>query len=276
VKNQFIRFLSAIGIASLAIAANAQDHGHLNVGAESKTVGAKLIFANGGNFATNSGYVKTLTYTNGAVYAGYFQGNTTLTALPATGAFAGPDPQCALPGSYIQAQIVSVQGPAGGEFAFWDTGATSPTIKVKSGETGSQLFRLSESDGSPDSDPYGHIHGRRLTLTKPGIYKVGFRAFDTSTNGPNGGPIHLPSDILYTYFEAGVNIAFIEPDIDHTHVNFVAPLGSNWQVEATDTLSPGAIWTPVGDPVAGSDIFREVADEHDVIGQRFYRVRLVP
>jgi hypothetical protein len=273
---KLLRFLGAIGIASFAVAVSAQDHGHLNVGAVSQDVGSKLIFANAVNFATNSGYVKTLTYTNGSTYAGYFQGNTTLTALPATPANAGPDPQAPALGSFIQAQIVSVQGPAGGEFSFWDVGATSPTITLKSGETGTNMYVLSESDGSPGSDPYGHIHGRRFTLTKPGIYVVGLRAFDTSTNGPDGGPIHLPSDILYTYFEAGVNIAFIEPDVDHTHVNFVAPLGNNWQVETSTDLSPSAVWSAVGDPVIGNDVFREVADENEVVGQRFYRVRAVP
>ena len=270
------RFLGAIGIASSALVVSAQDHGHLNVGAVSQDVGSKLIVANAVNFATNSGYVKTLTYTNGATYAGYFQGNTTLTALPATANNAGPDPQAPALGSFIQAQIVSVEGPEGGEFSFWDTGAKSPTITVKSGETGTNMFVLSESDGSPGTDPYGHIHGRRMTLTKPGIYVVGLRAFDTSTNGPDGGPIHLPSDILYTRFEAGVNIAFIEPDVDHTHVNFVAPLGNNWQVEVTTDLGPSAVWSPVGDPVVGNDVFREVADENEVVGNRFYRVRAVP
>jgi hypothetical protein len=271
-----IRFWGAIGIAFLAVNVKAQDHGHLNVGAESQTAGSKLIFANGANFATNSGYVKTLTFTNGAVYAGYFQGNTTLTALPATAAHAGPDPQAPAPGSYIQAQIVSVEGPDDGEFSFWDTGATVPTISVKVGATSSTLFRLSESDGSPDSDPYGHIHGRRMTLTKAGIYKVGFRAVDTSTNGPNGGPVHAPSDVLITFFEAGVNIAFIEPDVDHTHINFVAPLGDTWQVEASNLLGPDSVWNPVGDPIVGNDVFREAVDEHEVVGQRYYRVRNVP
>jgi hypothetical protein len=271
-----IRIVAVIGIAALALVVTAQDHGHLNVGAESQLAGSKLIFANGAVFATNSGYVKTLFFTNATVYAGYFQGNTTLTALPATAAHAGPDPQAPAPGSYIQAQIVSVDGPEAGEFSFWDTGATQPTITLKSGETNSSLFRLSESDGSPDSDPYGHIHGRRFTTTKPGLYKVSIRAVDTSTNGPGGGPIHTPSDVLTTWFEAGVNILFIEPDVDHTHVNFVAPLGFTWQVEATTLLGPTAAWTPVGDPIVGSDLIREVADEYEVQGQRYYRLKALP
>lgn len=87
-------------------------------------------------------------------------------------------------------------------------------------------------------------------------------------------PFH--ESLTATSFEAGVNIAFIEPDLDHTHVNFVAPLGNNWQVEASSTVGPSALWTPVADPVVGSDLFGEVVDEHAVVGQRYYRVRLAP
>lgn len=71
------------------------------------------------------------------------------------------------------------------------------------GDISGQLFPLSESDGSPESDPYGHIHGRRFTATKPGVYTAWFRAFDTSVNGANGGPIHAPSEALPIRFLAG-------------------------------------------------------------------------
>ena len=269
-----VRFFLAITIMSCAVAINAQDHGHLNAGAESQLPGSKLIFANGADFATNSGYIKTLTFTNASTYAGYFQGNTTLTVLPATPAYAGPDPQAPALGAYIFAQLVSLEGPADGEFGFWDTGATAPTITIKSGETGgTNLWRLTEADGSPDTDPYGHIHGRRWTLTIPGIYKLGLRVIDLSTNGPAGGPIHTPSDILYTYVQAGVNIVSAQPDIDHTQIRFTAPLGTNWQVETSDSLTSDAVWAPVGDPVVGVDAILEIADETPVTGNRFYRLK---
>jgi hypothetical protein len=271
-----IRFVIAIGLAisSGGRIVNAQDHGHLNAGVESQTPGSKLIFANGADFATNSLYVKTLTFTNATQYAGYYQGNTTLTVLPATPAHAGPDPQAPALGSYIFAQLVSLDGPEGGEFGFWDTGATSPTLKIKSGESGgTNIWRLTEADGSPDTDPYGHIHGRRWTLTKPGLYVLGLRLLDLSTNGIAGGPIHTQSDILYTYVQAGVNVVSIEPDVDHTHVRVTAPLGTNWQLEASDSLSGNATWTPVDNPVTGVDAIREVVDDTAVVGNRYYRLK---
>src|SRR5205085_7656210 len=136
-----IRSLLAIAIAAFAVInnVNGQDHGHLNVGAVSQTPGSKLIFANGTDFATNSSYIKTLTFTNAARYAGYFQGNTTLTALPATANFGGPDPQAPALGAYIFAQLASLEGPEGGEFGFWEAGAESPTFSIKSGETGTNI-----------------------------------------------------------------------------------------------------------------------------------------
>jgi hypothetical protein len=267
-----VRILAAIGIAAFGVHSKAQDHGHLNVGVESQAPGSKLIFANGSVFATNSGYVKTLTFTNAATYASYFQGNTTLTVLPATADNAGPDPQAPLLGAYVGAQLVSLEGPDGGKFGFWDIGATVPTFSIQSGETGgTNLWIISENDGSAGADPYGHIHGRRWTLNKPGVYKLGLRALDLSTNGPAGGPLHASSDILYTYVEAGVNVTMIEPDVDHTHVRFVAPLGNNWQLEASAGI--GTAWIPVGDPVVGNDLIHEVADETEVQGERYFRVK---
>ncbi len=166
-----------------------------------------------------------------------------------------------------------MDGPVGGVFGFWETGATNPTISLLSGTTGTNTWRLSESDGSPGNDPYGHIHGRRFTATVPGIYLESFRALDDSTNGIGGGPIHTPSQQLKMYFQAGVNIKGIEPDVDHTHVQFSAPVGSSWEVQAGDAPGPDAKWSPISAPFIGYDRIHEVTDEHPVDGQRFYHVK---
>ena len=268
----------AILIIALFSLKSAAQHSHLNVGALGKNQGDKLFFANGNEFATSSSYVKTLNYTNSARYAGYYEGGITLTALPETAPFGGPDPDAAAFGSYIQFSMSCLEGPEGGTFQFWEVTGTTPALSLASGETNATLFRLSESDGSPGSDPYGHIHGRRFTATKPGVYKIGFKAWDTSTNGVNGGPIHTPSDVLPVWFEAGVNIVFIEPDYEegHVHIKFGAPAGFSWQIEATRVLGPQANWQPAGNPIVGADVF--VATIHDVPPglQRFYRVKGTP
>jgi hypothetical protein len=232
----------------------------------------QLSFDNGADFIASSGYVKTLTYTNGSAYAGYFQGGITLTALPATAAFGGPAPNAAAPGSFLRFSMSSLSAPPGGSFGFWDTGATLPTLSLMPGETSTNQFPLSESDGSPGSDPYGHIHGRRFTATKPGIYTIGFRLFDTSTNGPGGGPIHTASQELPVSFQAGVTIESVEPDEDHVHIRFGGMAGYTWQAEATDFLGSQANWQAVGNPVPGNDLFVEALDERPPGVRRFYRV----
>jgi len=254
----------------------AQDHGHLQIGAVSPTQGAQLYFYNGNDFRTNTYYVKTLDLTNSGRYSGYYQGNITLTVQAATPAFGGPEANAPALGSYIRANIAAVDGPPGGAFGFWEAGATTPTISVACGTTNAASFNVTQTDGTPGVDPFGHIHGRRMSATKPGIYVVTFRAFDACTNGTGGGPIHTPSELIRIYFEAGVNIASIEPDVDHTHIRFGCPVGANWQLEGTDALGTNAVWNPIGTAVAGVDYFVEFREDRAVSGNRFYRIRTAP
>lgn len=275
-KKQILSAIIAMNLAMLAESAFAQDHGHLNIGAVGTNQNDQLIFDNAAVFFTSIDYVKTLDYASSGTYAGYYQGNITLTVRAATVAHLGPEANAPALGSRIFAQLVSVDGPQGGAFAFWDTGATAPTLSLACGTTGTNTFRVSENDGSPGTDPFGHIHGRRFTATKPGIYTVGFSAFDFSTNGIGGGPIHTPSSVLKVYFQAGVNIKGIEPDVDHSRVTFGAKAGFVWQVEAADSLPAGTNWQSVGDAILGDDYFHEVEDDHAVESQRYYRVKGTP
>jgi hypothetical protein len=269
-------FASLCFVLSVSTRLFAQDHGHLQIAAVSPTQGAQLYFYNGKDFGTNSYYVKTLDMTNSGRYNGYFQGNITLTVQAATAAFAGPEADAPALGSYIRANIAAVSGPEGGAFGFWEAGATSPTISVPCGSTSTASFNVTQTDGSPGVDPFGHIHGRRMSATKAGIYVVTFRAFDACTNGTGRGPIHTPSDLIRVYFEAGVNIAAIEPNVDHTDVRFGCPVGANWQLEGTDALVPNAVWDPIGPALTGTDYFVKMREARAVGGNRFYRIRKVP
>jgi hypothetical protein len=78
---------------------------------------------------------------------------------------------------------------------------------------------------------------------------------------------------LNLYFQAGVHIRGIETDVDHTHVQFAAPAGYTWELQAADSISGEAGWSTVGTPVSGDDYFHETSDNHPVGGQRFYRLR---
>lgn len=183
---------------------SAQDHRHLNAGAQ----GDKLIFSNGNIFDPSTGYSKEMTPATTGTYAGYYAGNISFTVLPTTVDNGGPVAGAPAPGSFIMVGIVSVQGPAGGEFAFWDHEATAPTFSFTAGHQAPNptgLWSLSDAAlgaGNPGADPFGHIHGRNFTATMEGNYTVQFKLFDLSSNGAGGGPIHTPSDVLSIQFTA--------------------------------------------------------------------------
>jgi len=186
------------------VSLSAQDRGHLNIGAAGQNIGDQVIFPNGADFIPSTGWSKDLTFTNGGTYAGFWQGNITLTALATTVANGGPAANAAAPGSFLRAEIVSVTGPVGSSFGFWEKGSKTPTYSIPSGTLdGHFTYDLSDKvlgAGTVGADPFGHLHGRRFTVDMEGEYTVGFRAFDTSVNGLSGQAIHTPSEILLIGF----------------------------------------------------------------------------
>ena len=251
-------------------------HGHLNAGAYGRNQNDELYFANGQDFVDSSGYVKTLTYTNSGRFAGYYEGNISLTVLPLSAEHGGPDANAPAAGSFIQFSMACLSGPPGSSFGFWDTGSTSPTDSVGPGETSTNLFQLTESDGSPGSDPYGHIHGRRFTATKAGFYKVGFKVWDTSSNGTNGGPIHRPSEVLPITFQAGINIVQVARTGLVNSVHFGSMAGRTFTLEYTTNLVDTNLWAPVSGPQLGDDFFKSIDDPSAAESYRFYRLRVDP
>jgi hypothetical protein len=105
--------LLAVGFINAVQSGFAQDHGHFYVGAVGTNQNDQLVITNAADFATNTGYVKTLLYTNAGAYAGYYQGNITFEAKSALDVFGDPASGSAARGSWIYAQITSVEGPAG-------------------------------------------------------------------------------------------------------------------------------------------------------------------
>ncbi|MEO5804131.1 MAG: hypothetical protein ABIR24_11440 [Verrucomicrobiota bacterium] len=249
----------------------AQDHGHLYVGATSTNQGAPLLITNAADFVTDSGYVKTLSFTNGGKYAGYFDGNITFEAKPAYNALGDPVAGSAALGAWVHAQIVSVDGPVGGGFGFWEAGALAPTFNIPCGTISTNTWALSNNGGAPGTDPFGHIHGRRFTATKPGIYTVAFKALDRCTNGTGGGPIHTDSDILKVYFQAGINISSITRIQNVVSVRFGSLLSQTFYLESNDNCTT-TNWNSVGS-VPGNDNFQTLTDTNGSL-ENFYRIRV--
>jgi hypothetical protein len=253
-------------------------HVHVNAGAPSTTLGTPLYFRNGSTYDTNAGYDVYLSFTNGGSFAGLYQGaGVTFAALASTLDNGGPAPGHAADGAFLQLQFVSISGPPGGVFGVWmqQAGSTSSSdllFTLPAGTSnGSNLLPLSESDASPGSDPYGHIHGRTFTATKPGLYRLGCRILDTSANGPGGGPIHTPSPLYYFYFQAGLAVGSWSRNSNAFGVTFGTTVGTTYYVESTTNLAT-ASWATFAGPLTG-DNYLHTAATNSALPQLFFRLR---
>jgi hypothetical protein len=276
----WLKWITGAAILLCSAAAFAQ-HQHINAGAVGGA-GSQLYFVNGSNFNTNSGYVLELTPATNGPFAGLYHGSISFTALPATIFAGGPAFGHAQPGAYIELKMVSVTGPSG-VFGFWledeDLGTAEKIFEMPAGTTdGTSMFNLSESDGAPDSDPYGHVHGRAFTLSEKGLYTVGFQLVDTSANGAGGGPVHQPSDIFYMYFRAGAPELAIHSIVYATNVVTVyaeTVATSTYQLERATALVVGdTVWIPLGEPVSGQGGLHGFEDSDVNTPHRFYRLRI--
>ncbi len=271
------RLSAAVLLLSAARSLQAQ-HIHVNAGATSPAQDAPLYFANGDAYATNALYDVYLSLARSGSFSNLYQGaGVTFTALASTPDNGGPAPGHAAEGSFLQLQFVALNGPAGGEFGVWmqeegDPTANYPLFTLPVGVTnGANLIALSESDGSPGADPYGHIHGRTFTVTKPGLYTLGCRLVDTSNNGPSGRPIHQPSPVYSFYFQAGSTISSWAKSADSFAVTFGTTAGQTYSVEAApDLAAPN--WTPLAGRFIGNNRLLTAAT-NSAAPKLFFRLR---
>jgi hypothetical protein len=270
--------LFACGILLVWTDALRAQHVHINAGAISATQDAQLFFPNGYVYDTNAGYDVYLPFTNSGSFANLYQGaGVTFTALASTPDNGGPAFGHAADGAFLQLQCVSMSGPSDGEFGVWMQDAGNPgsnhllfSLPVGA-NNGTNLLALSENDGSPGSDPYGHIHGRTFTATMPGLYTLGCRIVDTSTNGAGGGPIHAPSEIYYCYFQAGLTISSWTSNSGSFAVTFGTTAGKSYYVESTPSLT-ATNWTTFAGPFPGNNYLQRAAT-NSTANSLFFRLR---
>ena len=267
--------------ACLAVAPVANGHGHINAGATGREPGAPLSIANAGSWDAASGFLIHLRLASTLPYGPLYVGGTdvTFTSLPATADNGGPDPRAALLGAHLEMVWVSLAGPAGGALSFWDSDgffdATEIRFTVPTGMSqGTNSFALSENDGSAGSDPYGHIHGRKFSADRPGLYTAGFRVVDTSENGPAGGPIHAPSEVVYFNFQAGTTLQVLKTPEAGFQFQFGTESGKGYRVEASRTLGADADWVPVADPIPGTGRLEQVPGIPSDGATRFFRLHI--
>src|SRR6185369_13991264 len=92
---------------------------------------------------------------NDPMYPGLYQSDATFVALPATLWTGGPAPNCAAQGAFIEAKVISLDGPDGGEIALWeenvDATQTTKRFSVPVGTSnGTNRFTVSEGVITPD------------------------------------------------------------------------------------------------------------------------------
>lgn len=252
---------------------------HIYAGAVGTNQNDKLHFSNGSAFdAGLSSYSFPQVFRTNGLNTGHHRGDvitfTSLAALPENG---GPISGHAAFGAQLMVQVVSVEGPPGGSFAFWEGDGESSlgniTFSVPVGTTnGANHLIISENGGAPDTDPYGHIHGRAFTTSLPGTYIVGFRLIDISSNGAGGGPMHTPSDVLLVRFQAGLKIETMQTFTNRVTVSFRAAPGISNRLEAITALG-STNWIPVAPPLRGNNSLQTFTDTNAPSGNRYYRLR---
>lgn len=252
-------------------------HVHINAGIGAS--GNQLRFVNSGTFDANSLYAAYSTLGGASAPPHLYQvAGFTFTALsPDPFKGGGPNNGHASPGAHLELQVVAVSGPPGGVFSLWQENLGNTTLQFSEpvGQgNGTNRFVLSENEGEPEADPYGHIHGRIFALSQPGLYMVGFRIVDTSTNGPEGGPVNDPSDIFYFYFQAGLTISHFQRNESSATVRFGPKLGVSYFVESIPALGGTNIWTEIAGPItaAGQTRLQTVTVEINATSQ-FFRIR---
>jgi len=280
---------SIIGVAALGLAggsfnASAQ-HIHLVAGLTTSYEPGKtnVTLVNAASYDVNSydGIAPACFFMpddDPVLYPGLYHSDVTFAALPATLWTGGPAPNAAALGAFIVARVVSVAGPPGGEFSLWqeneEASHTQKVFTIPAGTTNTgHYFNVSEGITFPEPDPFGHIHGRRFTATKPGLYTVGFQMLDISSSHADGTPVHNPGPTNYFYFQAGIFISDFVRTNDTVAFRFGAQFFRDYHVEYSTNLS-STNWTMLAEIIGGnhSDI-HTIIDTNAAGPARFYRLR---
>jgi hypothetical protein len=270
-------FVVMLGLGACVLSGRADTH--IFGGALSTNQDGKCYFSNGALFDANqSSYSFPQVLRTNGLNTGYFRGDVlTFTALAGTTINGGPIPGHAAFGAELAVQVVSVAGPPGGGFQFWEGDGESDlgtiTFSVPVGTTnGTNYLIISENGGVPGTDPYGHIHGREFTTSAAGTYVVGLRIIDISTNGAGGGPIQSPSDVFPMRFQAGLRVENMQIITNRMTVFFRSPPAISNRLEATDFTTPNN-WQAVALPLRGNGNLQSLTDTNAPAGNRFYRIR---
>ena len=244
-------------------------------GAVGQTNDAPLCFLNAARFATNSLAVVNLRYTNAGPCALQYACSIPMMVVPATTGNGGPATNPAALGAHLELQLVSLAGPPQAGLSFWEAEQTLPSFSLPTGEAaGTNCIVVSENCGAPGTDPYGCIQGRRLAVDRPGLYCLGFRLVDTSTNGLAGGPIHAPSPLYCLYLQADVTIASLTRLGASVTAWYGGEPGWSFSLQRSLALGAAASWQTVAGPLAGTNRLQSLTASAATNSRSFFRLRV--
>ena len=189
------------------------------------------------------GYQLALYVPRGEPFSGYvpqFPGGWHACELTFTTDLSGADPWI---------EILSVAGPAGGSFAFWEVDATAPTWSRPTGWSGSGNVFPVILDGE------NHAHGRAFTMNRPGEYTVTFRvldksgAFATSANMKIIFNAQQPTKLSISVAGGNVLLAFIS----RPNLTYDLQVCTDLEIGKWDNVNPHTFMDGYGDVKNMSD-----------------------
>lgn len=147
-------------------------------------------------------------------------------------------------------EIMSVSGPTGGSFSFWEVGALGPTW---SRETGWSL-----DQGNTASFPViylgeTHQHGRAFTMDRPGIYSVNFRSVDAD------GVLTPSEEKIITFQALPPPQLSIRMENGQVVISFLSRLNFLYDLQVSTDLSSGAWDSVVVDFIDGDGKVKETS-----------------
>lgn len=134
-------------------------------------------------------------------------------------------------GARTRVELVSVVGPAGANFGFWEVGALTPTFTRPTGWTAVEGDRPSFAVYE-DASGYGHIHGRVFTVDQPGGYQIVFRAVDE--NAAFAPSLHQ----TVTFHAQSAPQLAIRVESGNARLTFTSRLNLSYDLQVSTTLAP--------------------------------------
>jgi hypothetical protein len=165
-----------------------------------------------------------------------------------------------------QIEIVSVSGPPGGIFSFWEVGAREPTWARQVGWSSAQgavpSFKVVVGGDN-------HIHGRCFTMDRPGDYTVTFRAVATV-----GNLLSSPAKTITFRAQQPPQLS-IRTSASNVLLSFSSRNGFTYDLQACTDIA-GGLWTnvPVYEFMPGTGASTNLILTNGLVGRpsAFYRL----